>query len=150
MRIVSRPVTRLMRIGYWSRGRQLRKSSSNRGQCRQLGSLAPFSRDFESLAAVADGFTRAALSSWTAMSLTSEFTSTYRLFLRACSASVLHKGPSKLSLIRLYRPSFDAAAGVVLQLQRLSSSSPEATRLQAWLADFDIRGEFALQRSRNC
>lgn len=72
-----------------------------------------------------------------------EFMRAYRLFLRASSASVLHHGQSKRSLQRLYRPSFDAAAGALRQLQGLNNFSPEAIRLRTWLARFDNEGDWS-------
>jgi len=52
------------------------------------------------------------------------FTSLYRLFLRAGSASVLHQKAARKQLRRLFRPIFDVAARVVgdLQSDRLSRS----------------------------
>lgn len=63
-----------------------------------------------------------------AMGLSSQLTSTYRLFLRAISASILHHGPAKRSLRLIYRQPFTEAA---LAEQRLALIEDETVR-QSW------------------
>lgn len=75
------------------------------------------------------------------MALPPEFTSLYRLFLRATSATVLHSGPATRGLRRLYRPSFQAAALTIKRLKSPDSDPKEEENLKGWLKEFDIRGQ---------
>jgi hypothetical protein len=67
------------------------------------------------------------------------FTSLYRLFLRASSASVLHQNAARKQLRRLFRPVFDAAARVVGDLQSNQLSRSERTRREHFLNIFQQR-----------
>lgn len=67
------------------------------------------------------------------------FTSLYRLFLRASSASVLHQNASRKQLRRLFRPVFDAAARVVGDLQSNQLSRSERMNLEHFLNTFNQR-----------
>lgn len=72
------------------------------------------------------------------MELSSSLTSTYRLFLRAISASVLHHGPTKRSFHLIYRRPFVEAA---LVEKRLLATEDERTResLEKWLIEWHKR-----------
>ncbi|KAI0310106.1 hypothetical protein OF83DRAFT_1071082 [Amylostereum chailletii] len=68
------------------------------------------------------------------------FTSLYRLFLRASSASVLHHYAAKRHLRQLWRPTFDAAARVIQEGGRAGTTEAGERRrkwLQAWEANTD-------------
>ena len=82
------------------------------------------------------------------MGLPSGFTSLYRIFLRATSASVLHHGPANRSLRRLYRPSFEKAANAIRKLENLQTegNAVEAQRIEKWLKIFDERGKEPIQK----
>lgn len=82
------------------------------------------------------------------MGLPSGFTSLYRIFLRATSASVLHHGPATRSLRRLYRPSFETAANAIRKLENLQTegNAVEAQRIEKWLKIFDERGKEPIQK----
>jgi len=67
------------------------------------------------------------------------FSSLFRLFLRATSASVLHNSRSTRNLRRVWRPTFNAAAKVVHRLQSVQLESGERERLQDWLKVWDTR-----------
>lgn len=71
--------------------------------------------------------------------LPSSFTSLYRLFLRASSASVLHQNTARKQLRRLLRPVFDAAACVVRDLQNNRLSHLERIRHERFLNTFQQR-----------
>ncbi|THH09633.1 hypothetical protein EW145_g1866 [Phellinidium pouzarii] len=74
-----------------------------------------------------------------------EFTSLYRLFLRATSAAVQHHGARTKSLRHLYRPSFEAAASLTKRLGSLDSGSEEARNMNRWLVEFDKRINHTLE-----
>ncbi|KAG8220449.1 hypothetical protein J3R82DRAFT_3143, partial [Butyriboletus roseoflavus] len=67
------------------------------------------------------------------------FTSLYRLFIRASSASVLHQNASRKQLRQLFRPVFDAAAQVVGDLQSNQLSRSERIRREYLLNTFHQR-----------
>ncbi|KAF9462378.1 hypothetical protein BDZ94DRAFT_1261225 [Collybia nuda] len=71
--------------------------------------------------------------------LPASFTSVYRLFLRTCSASVLHHGGAKRNLRLLWRPVFAAAARNLRDLQtgRLDTASQDTK--EAWLRTWEQR-----------
>ncbi|KAF9523855.1 hypothetical protein CPB83DRAFT_774777 [Crepidotus variabilis] len=71
----------------------------------------------------------------------STLTSVYRLFLRTVSVSVLHQRSACLNLRRRWRPVFDAAAKVSLELQNVPAEAAQAYRLErlAWLVDWNKR-----------
>ena len=71
--------------------------------------------------------------------LPTSFTSLYRLFLRASSASVLHQNASRKQLRQLFRPVFDAAAQVVGDLQNNQLSPSERMRREHFLNTFQQR-----------
>lgn len=71
--------------------------------------------------------------------LPASFTSLYRLFLRASSASVLHQNAARKQLRSLYRPLFDAAAQVVKDLQSNHFSHLERMRRERFLNTFQQR-----------
>lgn len=75
------------------------------------------------------------------MVLPPEFTSLYRVFLRATSTSVLHNGPATRSLRRLYRPTFEAAACAIHNLESSQNNGniTELQRTKHWLETFDKR-----------
>ena len=73
------------------------------------------------------------------MALPTEFTALYRLFLRATSAAVLHNGPALRGLRKLYRPSFEAAASAVRQMENMEAGSKNAEKVRKWLEEFDKR-----------
>ncbi|KAI9568911.1 hypothetical protein HD554DRAFT_687120 [Boletus coccyginus] len=71
--------------------------------------------------------------------LPSSFTSLYRLFLRAGSASVLHQKAARKQLRWLFRPIFDVAARVVGDLQSNQLSRSERVRRELFLDIFQQR-----------
>lgn len=71
--------------------------------------------------------------------LPADFTSLYRLFLRATGASVLNKAYPTQRLRRLWRPSFDSAAQVTHRLQGESLEEGERTCLQRWYSVWETR-----------
>ncbi|KAH0588626.1 hypothetical protein J132_01613 [Termitomyces sp. J132] len=71
--------------------------------------------------------------------LPASFKSLYRLSLRAASASVLHHKVATANLRRLLRPTFDAAARVIRELQNGCHSSPGQERLKIWLNTWEKR-----------
>lgn len=76
----------------------------------------------------------------TPIRLSAQLTSTYRLFLRATSAAVLHHSTAKRNIRKLYRPIFDEAAQVEVQLQ--TTQDPQASRtLRQWLVNWNNRGK---------
>lgn len=75
-------------------------------------------------------------------SLPQSFTSLYRLFLRATSASVLHQSRSTRSLRRLWRPTFKYAGNVIHRLQSETLGTPERARMESWLKVWDTRSTF--------
>ncbi|KIK68853.1 hypothetical protein GYMLUDRAFT_152993 [Collybiopsis luxurians FD-317 M1] len=77
-------------------------------------------------------------------SLPSTFTSLYRLFLRTCSASVLHQNLATRHLRALWRPIFSDAAKVVKRLQTSDISPSERAGLEKWLKDWDERMDHTL------
>ena len=74
--------------------------------------------------------------------LPATFTSLYRLFLRASSASVLHHTVATRNLRRLWRPTFDGAATVAKRLH-VSQDVTERSRLRDWLNTWEKRSELA-------
>ncbi|KAJ6593212.1 hypothetical protein B0H19DRAFT_14565 [Mycena capillaripes] len=73
------------------------------------------------------------------MPLPPSFTSLYRLFLRTTAASVLHQNKSTKSLRKLWRPAFEDAARVTLQLQSSSLSTAHRNDLEIWLQTWHLR-----------
>ena len=73
--------------------------------------------------------------------LPADFTSLYRLFLRATGASVLNKGYPTQRLRRLWRPSFESAAQVVHRLQGALLQESERASLQRWYRMWEIRSK---------
>ncbi|KAH7106597.1 hypothetical protein BKA62DRAFT_687595 [Auriculariales sp. MPI-PUGE-AT-0066] len=71
--------------------------------------------------------------------------SVYRLFLRALSASVLHKSSATRLLRRLYRPVFREAGVAANQLQSRSLPQPDQARLRGQLKRWNARVEVTLQ-----
>ncbi|KAG2127229.1 hypothetical protein DEU56DRAFT_531178 [Suillus clintonianus] len=77
-------------------------------------------------------------------SLSAEFRSLYRLFLRANSAVVLHHSPSKIQVRRLWRPVFDEAALKIHRLQHQDVHPPERTHIVQWLYTWHKRVDHTL------
>jgi hypothetical protein len=73
--------------------------------------------------------------------LPATFTSLYRLFLRICSASVLHHRPATRNLRQLWRPTFDAAAKVTRELQAGSQDANTRRHGEDWLKLWEQRSE---------
>ncbi|KAH9927812.1 uncharacterized protein B0H18DRAFT_932241 [Fomitopsis serialis] len=71
--------------------------------------------------------------------LPAEFTSLYRLVLRASAASVLNKGPATGRLRSVWRPGFERAAGVLHHLRGTSLTENERTTLQRWYSAWEVR-----------
>ncbi|KAI0733718.1 hypothetical protein C8Q72DRAFT_810367, partial [Fomitopsis betulina] len=71
--------------------------------------------------------------------LPADFTSLYRLFLRATGASVLNKAYPTQRLRRLWRPSFESAARVVHRLQGASLEEGERGYLRKWYSVWETR-----------
>jgi hypothetical protein len=71
--------------------------------------------------------------------LPTTFTSLYRLFLRICSASVLHHRPATRNLRQLWRPTFDAAAKVTRELH--SQDVNTRNHGEGWLRLWEQRSE---------
>ncbi|RDB24877.1 hypothetical protein Hypma_007432 [Hypsizygus marmoreus] len=71
--------------------------------------------------------------------LPASFTGLYRLFLRTCSASVLHHRVGTRNLRRLWRPTFDVAANVTRQLENNSQNNLEQAQLEEWLHKWEQR-----------
>ncbi|KAJ7775141.1 hypothetical protein B0H16DRAFT_1303728 [Mycena metata] len=70
--------------------------------------------------------------------LSSHFTSLYRLFLRTASTSVLHQPKAATTLRKLWRPAFEDAAKVTIELQ--SNVSPvRRYDLELWLQTWHRR-----------
>lgn len=70
-----------------------------------------------------------------------KFTSLYRLFLRAISASTLHNGPATRRIRRLYKPNFEAAARNIRHLENMEAGTAESVQIQKWLDTFDQRSK---------
>jgi hypothetical protein len=68
--------------------------------------------------------------------------SLYRMFLRACSTSVLHNTRAKRQLRRLWRPSFEAAINVLKECQRSDILPEELEKRRQWLAIWENRSAF--------
>ncbi|KAF8508583.1 hypothetical protein BU17DRAFT_56677 [Hysterangium stoloniferum] len=64
--------------------------------------------------------------------------STYRLFLRGISASVLHHGPTKRTLRKLYRKTFSEARQVEDKLSSTDDCQPRG-ELEQWLVKWNQR-----------
>lgn len=75
------------------------------------------------------------------------FTSLYRLFLRATSASFLHQARSTRQLRRLWRPVFDGAACVLVKSQSEHPGSLERQKLEEWLRTWDSRSTRLFEQS---
>ncbi|KAH9833530.1 uncharacterized protein C8Q71DRAFT_773888 [Rhodofomes roseus] len=71
--------------------------------------------------------------------LPAEFTSLYRLVLRATAASVLNNGSATQQLRVLWRPGFDRAAEVLHRLQSTPLAESERTTLQRWYGAWEAR-----------
>ncbi|KZT72434.1 hypothetical protein DAEQUDRAFT_743803 [Daedalea quercina L-15889] len=76
--------------------------------------------------------------------LPAEFTSLYRLFLRAIGASVMNKAYPTKRLRRIWRPSFDSAARVIHRLQGTSLDANERLTLQQWYSAWEARTDKTL------
>ncbi|KAF7290101.1 hypothetical protein HMN09_01315300 [Mycena chlorophos] len=72
-----------------------------------------------------------------------ELRSAYRLFLRTCSASVLHHPYSTKTLRKMWRPSFADAVRVTKRLQENQAnetlSATERNDLETWLSEWNLR-----------
>ncbi|KAF8507747.1 hypothetical protein JB92DRAFT_2958263 [Gautieria morchelliformis] len=76
--------------------------------------------------------------------LSSQLTSTYRLFLRATSAAVLHHPTATRNIRKLYRPIFDEAANVDVQVK--TTRDPQKTKLlEQWLVTWNKRVDNTLE-----
>lgn len=77
------------------------------------------------------------------MTLPPTFTTLYRLFLRTCSASVLHHPRATSNLRALWRPTFEDAVKVVKQLQEFPDNSKKETnkKLIHWLQVWERRSQ---------
>lgn len=75
--------------------------------------------------------------------LPASFKSLYRLHLRTVSAAVLHHKHATRNLRRLWRPNFDSAAQVSLQLADPAKpiKKEERQRLENWLAEWNKRSK---------
>ncbi|KAF8234393.1 hypothetical protein L208DRAFT_1261819 [Tricholoma matsutake] len=71
--------------------------------------------------------------------LPATFTSLYRLFLRTCSATVLHHTLATRNLRQLWRPTFYAAAKVIQELQTGSQDANTRKLKEDWLGVWEKR-----------
>ena len=69
------------------------------------------------------------------------FTSLYRLFLRASSASVLHHRAATRHIQTLWKPTFREAAVVVIKLQSPNLGTTENERLEKWRSRWELSSE---------
>ena len=72
------------------------------------------------------------------------FTSLYRLFLRASSASVLHHRVAARHVRKLWKPTFREAAVVIYNLQSPTLGTSEKERLERWRRIWELSSEFQL------
>ncbi|KAI0035602.1 hypothetical protein K488DRAFT_42993 [Vararia minispora EC-137] len=70
--------------------------------------------------------------------------SVYRIFLRACAASVLHH-PAKRTLRRLWRGNFDAAVSVHKEYMLADLSAAERAKRAEWLRIWESRVDNTLE-----
>ena len=70
------------------------------------------------------------------------FTSSYRLFLRASSASVLHHRAATRYVRTLWKPTFREAAVVIHKLQSPTLGIREKEQLEKWRCIWERSGEF--------
>ena len=75
--------------------------------------------------------------------LSSQLKSTYRLFFRATSAAVLHHPTATRNIRKLYRPTFNEAAKVEMQVQT-SQDAQTSKMLTQWLVKWNERGDSLL------
>jgi hypothetical protein len=71
------------------------------------------------------------------------FTSLYRLFLRASSASVLHHRTATRHVQTLWKPTFREAAVVSLKLQSPTLGTSEKERLEKWRFRWELSSELS-------
>lgn len=72
------------------------------------------------------------------------FTSLYRLFLRASSASVLHHRVAARHVRKLWKPTFREAAIVTHKLQSPGLRASEKEQLERWRCLWELSSEFQL------
>lgn len=72
------------------------------------------------------------------------FSSLYRLFLRATSASVLDHRPAVRRLRKLWRPSFEGAVRVIRKLECSELPECEQEQLKHWYTVWEQRSEQVL------
>ena len=78
--------------------------------------------------------------------LSPQLASTYRLFLRATSAAVLHHPTATRNVRKLYRPIFNEAAQVEVQLK--TTQDPQTSKLlDQWLVNWNKRGNNLLDHT---
>ena len=70
------------------------------------------------------------------------FTSSYRLFLRASSASVLHHRAATRYVRILWKPTFREAAVVIHKLQNPTLGISEKEQLEKWRCLWELSSEF--------
>jgi hypothetical protein len=70
------------------------------------------------------------------------FTSSYRLFLRASSASVLHHRAATRYVRTLWKPTFREAAVVIHKLQSPTLGISEKEQLEKWRGLWELSSEF--------
>lgn len=78
----------------------------------------------------------------TAPRLPPSFTSSYRLFLRASSASVLHHRVGTRYIRALWKPTFREAAAVIHKLQSPTLEISEKEQLEKWRCLWELSGGF--------
>jgi len=71
------------------------------------------------------------------------FTSLYRLFLRASSASVLHHRAATRYVRTLWKPTFREAAVVILKLQSPTLGTSQKERLEKWRSRWELSSELS-------
>lgn len=77
--------------------------------------------------------------------LPADFRSFYRLFRRACSASVLHRNAESVALRNLYRSSFRRAGLVYMKAKDSPAKDSEIlTKRKAWLEVWNRRSALYL------
>jgi hypothetical protein len=70
--------------------------------------------------------------------LSSTFSSLYRLFLRTSSASVLHHPAARIALRKTWRPTFEGALLVIHKLQNdPAPSATERKTMEDWLVKWE-------------
>ncbi len=77
-----------------------------------------------------------------AYKLPPSFTSSYRLFLRASSASVLHHRAATRYVRTLWKPTFREAAVVIRKLQSPTLGISEKEQLEKWRCIWELSSEF--------